>query len=239
MTKILLRKGGDFESVFSFTHAGLCRLFDDSYGQYDILVMDPVADAEQRGILKGGFPLRYLDNRQAHYEVFHAHAQRFLRLHYESDDALRADGAVQAWVEGLGRHVPGGVRKLLGDDVTVDGITRLVAGFIYLGSVEHEVLGTGLWNYQVWTHVQPTRIYRSGRRESVDVFQRLLNYNFILNVRRSPMCSDFSHMAPDLAGKQAFRTFLGDLQALQQRLDAEEPATWKVSPKILESGVNG
>ena len=146
---------------------------------------------------------------------------------------------MRAWIDGLERHVPGGVGKLLGEDVTVEGIVRLVAGFIYLGSVEHEVLGTGLWDYQLWTHVQPTRIYRSGRRESVDVFQRLVNYNFILNVRRSPLCADFSHTAHDQEGKRAFRTFLADLQALQEKLDAEEPACWKVSPKILESGVNG
>ena len=239
VTKILLMKGGDFESVFSFTHAGLCQMFDDSYGLFDILVMDPVADAEERGILDAGFALPYLDNRRAHHDVFHAHAQRFLRLYYDTDDAVRADAAVQAWVEALERHVPGGVAKLLGKEVTLDGVIRLVAGFIYFGSVEHEVLGTGLWDYQLWTHVQPTRIYQSGRRESVDVFQRLVNYNFILNVRRSPMCTDFSQMARDHAGKRAFRTFLADLQALQAKLDAEEPASWKVSPKILESGVNG
>jgi Lipoxygenase len=239
VTKILLMKGGDLESVFSFTHSGLCDLFDDSYGRFDILVMNPVADAEERGILGGGFALPYLENRAAHYDVFHAHADRFLRLYYDSDDAMRADSDVQAWVEGLERHVPGGVGKLLGKEVTLDGIIRLVAGFIYFGSVEHEVLGTGLWDYQLWTHVQPTRIYRSGRRESVDVFQRLVNYNFILNVRRSPMCSDFSVMARDPAGKQAFRTFLEDLRALQARLDKEEPAPWKVCPEILESGVNG
>ena len=164
VTNILLMKGGDFESVFSFTHSGLCQLFDDSYGRFDILVMDPVADAEERGILGGGFALPYLDNRRAHYDVFHAHAERYLRLYYGSDDDVRADAGVQAWVEGLERNVPGGVGKLLGKDVTVDGIIRLVAGFIYFGSVEHEVLGTGLWDYQLWTHVQPTRMYRSGRR---------------------------------------------------------------------------
>jgi Lipoxygenase len=239
VTNILLMKGGDFESVFSFTHSGLCQLFDDSYGRFDILVMDPVADARERGILDGGFALPYLDNRQAHHEVFHAHAERYLRLYYGTDDDVRADAEVRAWVEGLERHVPGGIAKLLGKDVTVDGIIRLVAGFIYFGSVEHEVLGTGLWDYQLWTHVQPTRIYESGRRESVDVFQRLVNYNFILNVRRSPMCADFSYMATDPAGKEAFGVFLADLQALQKRLDAEEPAYWKVSPKLLESGVNG
>ena len=46
-------------------------------------------------------------------------------------------------------------------------------------------------------------------------------------------------MARDPAGKQAFRTFLAELNTLQEKLDAEEDAYWKVSPKILESGVNG
>ncbi|HWC11473.1 MAG TPA: lipoxygenase family protein [Acidimicrobiales bacterium] len=239
VTEILLMKGGDFESVFSFTHSGLWRLFEDSYAQYDIRVLDPTADAERRGILKGGFALPYLENRQAHHDVFHSHAQRWLRLSYDSDEALRADGSMRAWLDELERFIPGGVRGLLGNDVTIDGVARLTAGFIYLGSVEHEVLGTGLWDYQVWPHVQPTRIYRSGRRESVDVYQRLVNYNFILNVRRSPLLADFSDMARDQAGKEAFRTFLADLQALQERLDAEDPACWKVSPRLLESGVNG
>ncbi len=239
VTEILLMKGGDFESVFSFSHAGLCRLFEDSYDQYDVRVIDPMADAERRGVLKGGFALPYLDNRQAHFDVMHAHARRYLRLYYASDDDLRGDASVQAWVDELGQRIPNGVRGVLGDDVTIDGVARLVAGFIYLGSVEHEVLGTRLWNYQVWPQVQPTRIYRSGRRESIDVYQRLVNYNFILNVRRTPLCGDFSHMSRDPAGQQAFRTFLAELNTLQEKLDAEDDAYWKVSPKILESGVNG
>lgn len=240
VTEVLLMKGGDFESAFSFTHAGLCRLFGDSYEQYDVRVVDPVADAERRGILKGGFPLPYLENRQAHFDVMHSHARRYLELYYESDDDLRDDASMQSWVDELEQRLPGGVHGLLGDEVTVGGIARLIAGFIYLGSVEHEVLGTGLWNYQVWNHVQPTRIYRSGQRESLDVYQRLVNYNFILNVRRAPLCQDFSHLALDQGGRQAFRTFLADLEALQDRLDQDnDGASWKVSPKILESGVNG
>ncbi len=239
VTEVLMMPGGDFETVFSFTHRGLCRLFADSYERYDVRVIDPLADAERRDIVKGGFALPYLDNRLAHFEVMHNHARRYLRLYYESDADLRADRSMAAWVGELGQRVPNGIRALLGDDVTVDGVARLVAGFIYLGSVEHEALGTGLWNYQLWTHVQPTRVYRSGRRESIDVYQRLVNYNFILNVHRTALCSDFSYLGLDRAAKQAFRTFQGELEALQERLDGEEYAAWKVSPRILESGVNG
>lgn len=239
VTDILLMKGGDFESVFSFTHAGLCDLFEDSYDEYDVRVIDPTADAERRDILKGEFSLPYLENRQAHFKVMYDHALHYLRIYYASDDDLRGDAHVQAWVDELGQRLPGGLRNLLDGDVTCEELARLVAGFIYLGSVEHEVLGTGLWNYQLWHQVQPTRIYRSGQRESIDVYQRLVNYNYVLNVRRSPLCGDFTHVALDRHGKKAFRKFLDELEELQERLDAEEPACWKVSPKILESGVNG
>jgi len=50
-------KGGDFEETFSFTHAGLCKLFADSYEKYDIRVIDPLVDADRRGILDGVFDL--------------------------------------------------------------------------------------------------------------------------------------------------------------------------------------
>lgn len=240
VTEILLMKGGDFESVFSFTHQGLCDLFEDSYEQYDIRVMNPTEDAKRRGIVNPWLELPYLQNRQAHYDVFYAHTDRYLKRYYDSDERIRDDRHLMAWVDDLARRIPAGLRDVMEDAVTLDGVARLIAGFIYLGSVEHEVLGTALWHYQLWSHVQPTRIYESGRRESIDVYQRLVNYNFILNVRRSALCSDFSRVALDAAGRDAFGRLLEDLEALQETLDAErDKPLWKVSPRTLESGVNG
>ncbi|HEX2041675.1 MAG TPA: lipoxygenase family protein [Acidimicrobiales bacterium] len=239
VTEIMLMPGGDFESVFSFTHRGLCKLLSDTYERYDVRVVDPVVDADRRGIRNGELELPYLENRRAHWDVMHDHARNYLGLYYRSDDELDADQDAQAWLAELDARIPGGISEWLGKDIGVDDLARLVAGFIYLGSVEHEVLGTGLWNYQLWHHVQPTRIYTSGRRESIDVYQRLVNYNFILNVHRTALCSDFSHMGLDPAAKTAFHDFRRALEALQDRLDREEYATWKVSPRILESGVNG
>ncbi|HSL08726.1 MAG TPA: hypothetical protein VK887_12250, partial [Pseudonocardiaceae bacterium] len=128
---------------------------------------------------------------------------------------------------------------LLGDKLTIEGAARLIAAYIYAGTVEHEVLGSGLWNYQLWTHVQPVRIYKDGRREPIDLYQRLVNYNFMLNVRRAPLLQDISHLALDTAGAAAFSTFLAELAALQASLAVENRPLWKVSPKILELSLNG
>jgi hypothetical protein len=236
--RVLMMKGGDFEETFSFTHAGLCKLFADSYEKYDIRVIDPLVEAERRGILNGGFDLPALENRRAHLAVFRAHARRYLDLYYSCDEDLRADAQFPSWVNELNHLVPGGVDRLLGDKITIDGAARLIAAYIYVGTVEHEVLGTGLWNYQLWTNVQPVRVYQNGRREPIDVYQRLVNYNFILNVRRAPLLQDFSYLALDADGAVAFSLFQADLYALQARLESEVHACWKMCPKILEVSVN-
>jgi Lipoxygenase len=239
VTEILMMKGGDFEEVFSFTHAGLCKLFADSYERYDIRVLDPTADADRRGITNGGFALPTHDNRLAHWNVIYSHARRYLDQYYDCDQDLRDDAQIEAWVNELNRVVPGGVTGLLGDKLTIEGFAMLTAAYIYAGTVEHEVLGTGLWNYQLWTHVQPVRIYRGGRREPIDVYQRLVNYNFTLNVKRAALLQNFSYLALDPAGAAAFSTFLAELAALQASLEVENPPLWKISPKILEVSVNG
>ena len=239
VTEIMTMKGGEFEEIFSFTHNGLCTLLADSYEQYDIRVIDPSTDADRRGIRKGGFDLPALENRLAHWDVIHSHAHRYLNLYYDCDQDLRDDAPVEAWVNELNRLVPGGVTDLLGDKLTIDSAAKLIAAYIYAGTVEHEVLGSGLWNYQLWTHVQPVRVYEDGRREPIDLYQRLVNYNFMLNVRRAPLLQDISHLALDAAGAAAFSTFLAELAALQASLEVEDRPLWKVSPKILELSLNG
>ena len=238
VTKGQMVKGGDFETTFSFTHAGMCKLFSDTYDQYDMTVLDPQRDAEQRGIADGSFDTPALENRRDLFNVFLAHAHRYLQAYYNSDDDLRADQYFQNWLDELDRLVPNGVRRLSGDTVSIESAARLIAALIYLATVEHEILGTGLWNYQLWTNVQPVRIYRNGQRESVDVYQRLVNANFNLNVRRARLMQDFGYLALNRKGADAFRMFRYDLQLLQSRMQQEPFAHWKIYPNILEANIN-
>ncbi|HKR00966.1 MAG TPA: lipoxygenase family protein [Pyrinomonadaceae bacterium] len=238
VTKGQMAKGGDFETTFSFTHRGMCKLFEETYEQYDFIVLDPERDAERRGIKDAGFDTPVLSNRRAIFDVMHAHALRYLRLYYETDEKLREDANVQGWVEELDRLIPNGVRKVLGNETTIEGAGRLIAALIYLAAVEHEALGTGLWNYQLWTHVQPIRVYRNGQREPQDVYQRLVNANFNLNVSRTRLMHDFGYMALDRKGADAFRIFRFELETLQKKMEQEPPACWKIYPNILEANIN-
>lgn len=238
VTKGQMVKGGDFETIFSFTHQGMCKLFEETYNEYDITTLDPTLDAQRRGIKHAGFETPALANREALFDVMHAHALAYLRLYYSSDQQLRADASFQSWIDELQRMIPGGVQKLLGSPITIESAARLIAAFIYLASVEHEILGTGLWNYQVWTHIQPARVYKNGQREPLDVYQRLVNANFNLNVSRAQLLQDFSYLAIDEQGAAAFRTFLSELRGLQAKLEQEPFAHWKIYPEILEANIN-
>jgi arachidonate 15-lipoxygenase len=239
VTRGQMAPGGDFESIFSFTHAGMCALFEASHHRYDIGVLDPESDARRRGVLGAGFDTPALANQMQLFEVMNAHTERYLELYYPSDAALGADRELQRWLDELERLIPNGVRVITGGPSPGrTRLARLVAAFIYLATVEHEVVGTGLWSYQLWTDVQPVRVSRNGTREPLDVYQRLVNANFNLNVRRAQLMQDFSYLALDPRGADAMRTFQRELRELQRALDSEPPALWKLSPRMLEANMN-
>jgi hypothetical protein len=233
-----LSPGGDFESIFSFTRESLLRLFDETYESFDATVIDPVRDAEKRGIVDRGLDLPVLANAIAVHDVMVAHAERYLRAYYADDAALAADVDVQRWFTQLDQLMPNGVGAL-GDTKTRDAASRLIGSLIHLVSYQHEAYGTLLWNYQLWTQVQPIRVAIDGSPEPVDVYQRLVNADFGLNIRRSPMMQDFSYLAIDERGRAAFRTYLSELLALQSRLEAEPTKLFKVYPEMLEANMNG
>src|SRR5262249_35574560 len=156
-----------------------------------------------RGIANRSFDTPAFANRLGLFNVMLAHAVRYLRAYYDSDEELRADESFQNWLAELDRLVPNGIRPLSGDAVSIESAARVIAAFIYLATVEHEILGTGLWNYQLWTNVQPVRIYRNGQRETIDVYQRLVNANFNLNVRRARLMQDFGYLALNRKGADA------------------------------------
>ena len=233
-----LARGGDFESIFTFTRDATLRLLETTFDEFRLEAINPRLDAARRGITGAGFATPALDNRIALYDVIERHCARYLARAYPSDDALAADRAATAWLDALERALPNGVGAVAGEGVTVDGLTRLAATLIYLASVEHEIVGSGVWDYQAWPDEQPVRVARDGSRMKLDVYQRLVNANFTLNVHRTSLLTDFSGLALDEAGADAFRRFRAELLALQDRLDREPPQPWRMEPRRLKANIN-
>jgi hypothetical protein len=231
-------EGGDFPNIFSLTQRGMCDLFADSYNTYRLSVIDPATDAQRRGILNAGFDTPSQFNLQSLFDVMHAHALRYVGTYYRDDDAIARDDHVRDWLQTLNRLIPNGVGELLPGAATRESVSRLIAGFIYMATVQHEIVGSGVWNYQLWTDRIPVRMYKDGLREPLDVYQRLTSANFNLNVSRAMLSQDFSYLASDETGRILFTQFLAELNALDQAMASEVPAPWWIRPRILHANIN-
>jgi arachidonate 15-lipoxygenase len=104
--------------------------------------------------------------------------------------------------------------------------------------VQHEILGSFMWNYQLWTHRQPARIYNDFRREPLDIFQRLVNANFNLNVHRRALMDDFNIVALDYRAQLVMIEFQTKLAELQAKMENQPHAVWRVYPRQLKVNIN-
>ena len=239
VTEIIMSKGGEFESVFSLTHRGICDLFAATTGDFDLAAINPRLDVARRGVADIGVATPAHDNWTGLYDVFLRHAERYLGMYYASEDDLANDQALGAWVDDLDRHLPHGVRSVVGEGSTLAGVASLLATIVYLATVEHEITGSGLWDYQLWSDTSPVRVYADGRRVPLDVYQRLVNANFNLNVHRTMLLDDaLPGLAIDAAGAGAFRELQQDLLGFQAELDHTTPAPWRMEPRLLKVNIN-
>ena len=242
VTRAQMVKGGDFDSVFSFTHTGMCNLFSGTYVQYKFIVNDPEEDARDRGILKGGFDTPTQNDLEQLFSIFFRHASAYVHIYYESDAQIAQDAAVQNWITELDGSIPNGIKAVLRGGITRDSVSRLIARFMYLVTVQHDIVGSFLWNYQLWAHKQPTRMYRNGNRMPLDAYQRLVNANFNLNVPRTPLINDFSDLALADANRNqtiaVLKDFQADLADLEAKWRMEPWHVWRVYPKLLEVNIN-
>lgn len=236
---------GDFEAVFSYPGHEMYRLFRETVRGFTVQAWDPESYAQTRGILQAGFDTPTESNLHAIYEVMRRHTARYVALYYESDQAVQADRHVCRWLEDLNRRLPNGIPITPGG-ATRGSLARFAASCIYLASVHHDLLGSFLWNYQVWTHAIPCRVYKDGGRDPLDVYQRLVNTNFMLNASRTPLLTDLTPLAlyesahPERQSRavEAFRSFIRELQELQLAMEGEGWAPWKVYPAMLEVNIN-
>jgi len=237
VTEILMSKGGEFDAIFSLGHRGKCELFEATSGEFDLASINPVLDAQRRGVT--GLASPAMEHWSTLYEICLAHARRYLAVYYPSDDDVVNDEALGAWIDDLDNRLPNGVRGVMGSTVTTDGVAELLATVVYFATVEHEITGSGLWDYQLWNHTSPVRIRDDGKRVSIDVYQRLVNANFNLNVHRTMLLDDrLPSLALDARGVSAFVQFQQDLLGLQANLDRSASVPWRIEPRHLKTNIN-
>ena len=238
VTIVQMNPGGDFEKIFSYTHKGMCELFEATAPGFDMRTVNPIADARLRGVDDAPFATPAHDNRCQLLGVIRDHVARYLDLYYGSDTDVAADEAYAQFVEAVRACMPGGVAELAGTPHTRSGAIELLSTCIYMTTVEHEVVDSGVWDYQLWSDANPLRVYASGKRQPLDVYQRAVNANIILNTPRTPLMDDYSYLARDEPAGAAFQQFQADLASLQHTMDKEPPTSWRIEPRQLKASIN-
>lgn len=236
---------GDFAAMYSFTHRGMCDLVSETVQAFGMSRFDPYDDALARGITTAGIDLPTEANMRRLFDVMLRHTTRYLDIYYPTDEAVRGDRPIVRWLDGLNALIPHGV-SLAEGTLTREALARLVARCVYMVTAYHELVGAFLWNYQTWPDTHPIRMYKDGRRQPEDVYQRLVNNCYLLNVIRAPLVDDFSSLALDGPGHEithlqavaAFRAFRKDLEDLQASMDLEPDAVWRLHPMALEVNIN-
>ena len=72
----------------------------------------------------------------------------------------------------------------------------------------------------------------------MDVYQRLVNANYNLNVHRRALMDDFNHVALDYRAKAAMLQFQSELAELQAEMDSQPGAVWRLYPSELKVNIN-
>jgi hypothetical protein len=241
VTRGQMAPGGDFETTFSFTFEGMCHLFDTTYGDYQHSVNDPEKDGESRKVRGMRFDTPTQDNLEDLFDVMHRFVRNYLKIYFPPNGTgsndVHLDPGILAWLKELNTRLPNGV-GVDPKNFTWDDLARMVAGQLYLVTAQHEILGSFMWNYQLWTHRQPARIYPDFRPEPLDVYQRLVNANYNLNVRRRALMHNFDHLALDYRAKVAMEKFRSELAVLQLKMDNHPHAVWKIYPRDLKVNIN-
>ncbi len=241
VTRGQMERGGDFETTFSLTFDGMCKLFDDTYLQYPHDVNDPQTDGNSRHVRGAGFDTPTQDNLEALFAVLHRFVRNYLEIYYprkaRGNKSIHRDSETLAWLAELNALVPNGV-GVNPISFNWDQLARMLAGQLYLVTVQHEILGSFMWNYQLWTHRQPARIYSDFRRDPLDIYQRLVNSNFNLNVRRRPLMDNFDNIALDYRARLVMIQFQADLANLEAQMKSRPDAVWRLYPSQLKVNIN-
>ena len=102
-------------------------------------------------------------NLEELFDVMHRFVCDYLEIYYPRNatgaKAVRNDPSTLAWLEELNACSFPTELASIPKNVTWDELARMLASQLYLVTVQHEILGSFMWNYQLWTHRQPARIY--------------------------------------------------------------------------------
>lgn len=230
-THLTLRRSGFDVTGFSFPYDTILRYYDDGASYFRIERLDPRTDNERRGIPES-LVYPYREQADRYFGLFESYVSAYVDHYYPDEAALAADVAANVWFDALHRYTRHGITGYV-PALTKPGLVKLCALFIYSVSVEHE--DNTMWNYAMFL---PATVREDGGPESAGQVQSVLNFEMVIASAANRLMHDFSHVALDPGGAAIMRSFQARLAALQQQMEQEPAAHWRIYPESLEASVS-
>lgn len=160
----LIAPGGPIDETIAIGAEGSLTLVGKEYETWSFDRFEPYRELESRGVLsKSVLPdYFYRDDALAFYEAIKRFTGEVIGHYYRSDDDIRQDEELQAWMRELVSRDGGRVAGLPldGDRLhRVEDLHRIVAQVIFLTAIEHSAVNNGQFDQFGYIPNSPGALY--------------------------------------------------------------------------------
>ena len=223
--------------LFSYDYHTLIDLINTYCEQFDVRMMDPILDAEMRGVNRTAFDYPYLNDVKQLWAITFDYVSHYIDHYFPCDNDVQTDRELYQWYQTLDHYMSNGI-KMYGEFVNKKILKRLCASLIHTSTVTHDNVNNIVWNYTALNYLIPTMVREDGQMPPVDV-----SFHFVATLigtfkPYNMLLDGISVLALDEAGKRIMDQFIERMRALQGEMDREPFQYHRIYPKNLNYSIS-
>jgi hypothetical protein len=174
-------EGSMFPSLFNFDEKGIHNILQKNIDDFDIFKLDVKADLEERGMLptqETDMLYSYGDITLKLWELTTQYVEEAINTLYPTDSDISSDTRLLNFYNLLAQYVPNDQLKQYAPTLDRENLGRLLTLYIYHDSVEHYIVGTMTYYFQLNANEIPFSVRRDGIPPSIGEAQNAANLIF-------------------------------------------------------------
>lgn len=205
-------------TVFSYKRAQMLELLDDAAKNFDLSRLDPIVDAQRRGMLDAPVDYPYLGNVGSIWNTMQVHVRDYIETHYKSDEDIRGCPQLQNWYAAL-NQVRGA--QAYAGPLGIEALVRLITVVMYTASIEHENVGNLVVNYTTLPQI-PSNVRLDGTLPSEAEYQEYMNLLLLTSTPFDPLLGN-NYPGMSAKGAAVMTRMCDALQAEDDKLQSQGP----------------
>lgn len=174
-------QGSMFPSLFNFDEQGILNILQRNVDDFNIFKLDVRADLEERGMLPNehsNIDYSYADITLKLWDLTRTYIESVVYTLYPTEGHIANDEQLLAFYNLLANYVPNNQFKQYVSELNQENLIRLLTLYIYNDSVEHYIVGTMTYRFQLNAREVPFSVRRDGVAPSIGEAQNAANLVF-------------------------------------------------------------